>query len=331
MVAAGKSGGARFWAEISHTGRQVVSEINPAPLAPSMVDVEVMRGIGYTFSPPRAMTTAQIHHAIGQFAQTAELAKRAGFDGVELHGAHGYLISQFLSPRTNLRKDEWGGNIGNRARFLVEVLAAVRAAVGPEFPVGLKLNATDFQKGGFTNAECIEVVRRLNSTSLDLLELSGGSLEQPKMMGVALKDEGEDGLMASSCRSEAYFLGFAADIRKVATMPIMVTGGFRTLRGMEDALHGGQLDLVGIGRPMLVDPDVPRKLLSGEMQEAPKPEAHLEMFHHMPWLNMQIERMGDGLEPDPTMDGADAAACFVALESANLETLLGARAALGVA
>ena len=327
VVAAAKAGGARFWAQISHTGRQVSSHINPAPLSASAVDLDVTRDAGFSFATPVAMSEAQISNAIARFARTAALAREIGFDGVQFHGAHGYLIAQFLSPRTNLRSDDWGGSLKNRARFLLETIAAVRAAVGPDFPVGLKLNASDFQKGGFTNAECVEVVGWLNETSLDLLELSGGSLEQPKMMGLQFQEDGIDARPESTQRREAYFLDFAANVRAVAKMPVMVTGGFRTRAGMEAALAAGELDLIGLGRPLIVDPDLPAKLIAGTSGEAPRPEDTLELFHMMPWLNMQIERMGDGLAPDPAMPGVEAAERFVALETANMEALLGERLA----
>lgn len=328
MAAAGKAGGSAFWAQLSHTGRQVVSAINQAPLAPSVVEIDVMRGMGYEFSPPHAMDEAQIAHAIAQFATSAGLAQQAGFDGVELHGAHGYLISQFLSARTNLRTDSWGGPLANRARFLIAVIAAVREAVGPKFPIGLKLNAADFLKGGFTHEECVEVAAMLNDTSLDLLELSGGSLEQPKMMGLTLLGEGQDKRPDTTRQREAYFVEFAGDVRRVAKMAVMVTGGFRTRAGMEAALEAGHLDLIGIGRPMIIDPDLPRKLIAGEIDATPRPEEMVEMFHVMPWLNMQLERMGDGLEPDPQMDGSEATERFMALETGNFQALLAARAAI---
>ncbi|HEY0281531.1 MAG TPA: NADH oxidase, partial [Rhizomicrobium sp.] len=171
LAAAGKSGGAHFWAQLSHTGRQVDAAFNPAPLAPSAVELDVIRGAGFNFAEPRAMTESQIERAIGQFGFAARQVREAGFTGVTLHAAHGYLISQFLSPLSNRRKDKWGGSLENRARFLMAVLAAVREAVGPGFPIGAKLNSSDFQRGGFTSRECIELVRMLNDTSLDLLEL----------------------------------------------------------------------------------------------------------------------------------------------------------------
>jgi 2,4-dienoyl-CoA reductase-like NADH-dependent reductase (Old Yellow Enzyme family) len=144
------------------------------------VDIDVPRGLGYSFAKPREMTEADIDHTIRQFAFAAQYARRAGFTGVQLHAAHGYLISQFLSPLSNRRTDRWGGPLESRSRFLLAIIDAVRGAVGSDFPIGIKLNSSDFQKGGFTNAECIELVRRLNDSTLDLLELSEGSLEQPK-------------------------------------------------------------------------------------------------------------------------------------------------------
>lgn len=327
LAEAGRSGGAHFWAQISHTGRQVAAEINPAPLAPSAVELDVLRGIGLNFAAPRAMTEAEIRHAIDQFAVTAALVKEAGFTGVQLHGAHGYLISQFLSPHTNQREDEWGGPPANRARFLLEAIRAVRVAVGPDFPIGLKLNASDFQKGAFTNADCIELVRMLNGTGLDLLEVSGGSLEQPKVVGVTLKDEGVDGRPESTRRREAYFLEFARAIREVAAMPVMVTGGFRTVAVMVEALEGGELDMVGIGRPFIADPLVARKILDGSIVRTPTPEEGLQPLHILGWNNMQIERLASGLDPDPALSGEEAAARFAELEANNFAALLRERAA----
>lgn len=331
LTAAAKSGGAKFWAQLSHTGRQVDSHINDLPLAPSVVELDVIRGAGFSFAVPHAMSEAQIADAIARFARSATLVREAGFDGIQLHAAHGYLISQFLSGHTNKRTDSWGGGLRERARFLMEVIAAVRAAVGYDFPIGIKLNASDFQKGAFTNADCIEVVGWLNDTTLDMVELSGGSLEQPKVVGVVLKDEGIDGQRESTKLREAYFVNFAAGVRARARMPIMVTGGFRTLAGMQEALAAGELDLVGIGRPMIADPECPRKLLAGEIAQAPAPERSLDLFHLMGWFNMQLERLGDGLDPDLNWAGEDAAAAFVAVETANMQTLLGQRAALRAA
>lgn len=322
LAAAGTSGGAHVWAQLSHTGRQVDAAINPAPLTPSVVELDVIRGAGFNFAKPRAMTEAEIARAIDQFGFAARQVCDAGFTGVTLHAAHGYLISQFLSPLTNKREDGWGGSLKNRARFLIAVLAAVREAVGPKFPIGAKLNSSDFQKGGFTHAECIALVKMLNGTSLDLLELSGGSLEQPKVMGITLKDEGEDGPRQSTVAREAYFVDFAKDVRDVARMPVMVVGGFRSAAAMIESLDAGELDVVGLGRPMIALPDAPKRLLAGEIDRLPSFEKTFQIFHFMPWNNMQLERMGDGLEPDLSLTGEAAFATFVEREGSNMAALL---------
>jgi 2,4-dienoyl-CoA reductase-like NADH-dependent reductase (Old Yellow Enzyme family) len=327
LAAAGTSGGMHFWAQISHTGRQVDAKINPAPLSSSDVEIDVMRGVGFDFAPPRAMTQAQIQDAIAQFAFTARQVKAAGFTGVQLHGAHGYLISQFLSPHANTRTDRWGGALENRARFLLESLAAVRAAVGPDFPLSIKLNTSDFQKGGFTHAECVALVGMLNSSTLDLLELSGGSLEQPKQVGATLKEEGEDKLPESTRKREAYFVAFAGAVKAAARMPVMVTGGFRTVAGMVEALDGGELDVVGLGRPMIADPETPTKILSGQIGKTLTPEDKVGLFHLLGWNNMQLERLGDGLDPDLALDGETAAAAFRTLETGNFSAVLRRRSA----
>ena len=322
LAAAGVSGGAQFWAQISHTGRQVHALINPAPLAPSDVEIEVIRGVGFDFAAPKAMTEADIQRAIQQFASAALRVKAAGFTGVQLHAAHGYLISQFLSPHSNRRTDRWGGALENRFRFLLETLRAVRAAVGPAFPMAIKLNASDFMKGAFTLADCAELVKRLNDTSLDLLELSGGSLEQPKQVGVTIRDEGQDKIPESTRKREAYFIGFAGDLKAMATMPVMVTGGFRTVSGMVEALEHGELDVVGIGRPMIADPETPKKIFSGEIQKTLTPEDNVHLLHLLSWNNLQLERLADGLDPDLALTGETAAGRFTEIETRNFQALL---------
>ena len=322
LAEAGKGEGVQFWAQISHTGRQVDSHINGAPLSSSAVDIDVIRDAGFSFATPKPMTEAEIQYAIAQFAYGARQVKKAGFDGVSLHAAHGYLISQFLSPLSNRRTDYWGGSLENRSRFLLEVIAAVRRGVGPKFPIGIKLNASDFQKGGFTNAECVELVKILNDSGLDLLELSGGSLEQPKVVGVALKEEGEDGTRASTAAREAYFVAFAGAVRKIAKMPVMVTGGFRTVAGMVEALENGELDIVGLGRPLIADPECPRRLLAGEIARLPSPEDGLHLLHILGWYNIQLVRLGEGQDPDLSLTGESAVEQFIQIESKNMSDLL---------
>jgi 2,4-dienoyl-CoA reductase-like NADH-dependent reductase (Old Yellow Enzyme family) len=328
MAAAGTAGGSDFWVQLSHTGRQVLQVINPQPLAPSPVAIQVPPGLGLEFGLARAMTENEIATVIDQFAFAATQARAAGFTGVQLHAAHGYLLSQFLSPLSNQRKDRWGGSLENRARLLLEVIAAVRAEVGDDFPIGIKLNSSDFQKGGFTNAECVELVGLLNNTSLDLLELSGGSLEQPKVVGLVVKDEGEDAPRASTIQREAYFVEFAGAVRNVANMPVMVTGNFRSVEGMLSAFERGDVDLVGLGRPLISDPVTPARLLAGEWTTSLTPEAAINPFHLLPWFNVQIERLADGAEPDLTLAGEAAVAEFMAIEERAMHKLLEYRAAV---
>jgi 2,4-dienoyl-CoA reductase-like NADH-dependent reductase (Old Yellow Enzyme family) len=327
LAAAGTEGGGHFWLQLSHTGRQVAEAINPAPLAPSDVAVAVPRGAGLAFAPPRPMSVNEIARVIEQFAFAARQTRLAGFTGAQLHAAHGYLLSQFLSPLSNRRTDRWGGSLANRARLLLTVIGAARDAVGRDFPIGIKLNSSDFQKGGFTHAECIELVKLLNSSSLDLLELSGGSLEQPKLVGLSVKDEGEDRRSASTVQREAYFVEFARAVREVARMPVMVTGNFRAVEGMAAALAQGDLDLVGLGRPLIVDPQTPRRILAGEIGQAAAPERSMNVFHQLPWFNLQIERLADGLDPDPGLSGEAAQGAFLEREARRTQALLRAREA----
>ncbi len=318
VAEAGTSKGAHFWAQLSHTGRQVASAINAAPLAPSSVEMEVPAMLGRSYAKPLAMTEDEIEHTIAQFGMAARLVKQAGFTGVDIHAAHGYLISQFLSAHSNTRTDRWGGSLEKRARFLLETIAAIRAAVGSGIPIGLKLNSSDFMKGGFTKADAIQVVGWLNGTGLDLLELSGGSVEQPKVAGLIFQDEGEDGRAESTIKREAYFVEFAAEIRKVAKMPVMVTGGFRSAKAMNEAIDAGEVDLIGLGRPLCADPDIAGKLLSGEVDRATSPEDSMPPFHVLAWCNMQIERMANGQEPDLALAGESALEQFKTLESRYL-------------
>lgn len=324
LAEAGKSDGAHFWAQLGHTGRRVTAEINPSPLAPSAVAIELAGDAAKKYATPRAITEAEIENAIARFAFTARRLREAGFTGVQIHAAHGYLVSQFLNPRVNRRTDQWGGSLVNRSRFLMEILAAVRRSVGHDFPIAIKLNVSDFQKGGFTNAECVELVRMLNRTSLDLIELSGGSVEQPKAMGVTTQHEGDD--VPTAGIDEAYFVQFAGRVRAVAKMPIMVTGGFRTAASMLGAFTRGELDAVGLGRPMIADPDFPKRLLNGEVEAARHAEPSTSMSEVLAWSNIQLERMADGLEPDLSLRLRDAASLFASIESRNLTDLLAHRA-----
>lgn len=259
---AGTEGGNHLWMQISHAGRQTQVLVNKTPKAPSAVKLGLPGG---QFGEPVPLTQDEIEDLIGRFATAASAAKEAGFTGVQIHAAHGYLLSQFLSPRANQRTDQWGGSLENRARFLLEAVRRVRAAVGPAFPVSVKLNSADFQKGGFAFEDSLQVARWLEAEGVDLLEISGGSYEQPAMMDLdGMEPADRPKVAASTAAREAYFVDFAKAMKaELKTMPLMVTGGFRSRAAMEHALSNGAADLIGIGRPLCGDPDACNKLLDG--------------------------------------------------------------------
>ncbi|ONI84082.1 NADH:flavin oxidoreductase [Actinosynnema sp. ALI-1.44] len=291
-----RAGGAEVWAQINHPGRQVPRHITLRPVAPSAVP---MRGVGGAFAKPRELRAAEIEELVGKFATTAAIMVRAGFTGIQIHGAHGYLVSQFLSPLTNVRTDEWGGTAEKRRRFLLEVATAVRAEIGPRTPLSVKLNSADFQRGGFTEDESLDVVAALGELGIDLVEISGGTYETPAvMLGNPVKKK------ASTRAREAYFLEFAEKARATTRTPLMLTGGFRTLGGMNDALSGGAVDLVGLGRSMVVEPTLPGQLLTGRAEaSAVSPKRTgirmLDGMSELVWYTDQMWRLGRGLAVKP--------------------------------
>jgi len=271
---AAQSGGGKVIGQISHAGRQSPKAIAPEPVGPSAVAVKLPGGL---FGMPRALRVDEIQDVIERFACTAGVLCDAGFDGVQVHAAHGYLVSEFLNPRVNQRDDEWGGSLENRSRLLIEIVRAVRSAIGADRILSVKLNSSDFQKGGFSFADCQAVVRLLDAESIDLLEISGGNYEQPRMMGLdGLEPVFEEELRSSTRAREAYFMQYAAKIIESARTPVMVTGGFRTAAAMNAALGEG-VAMIGLGRPLCVDPDAPAKLLRGEIDALPALEKNLRL------------------------------------------------------
>ncbi len=290
--------GTHAWVQLNHPGRQAPRAVDPHPVAPSAVPLTVGGG---AFARPRALTEPEILELVERFARAARLAQRAGFTGVQVHAAHGYLASQFLSPLANRRDDAWGGDGHRRRRFLLEIVRAVRAEVGSSFPVGVKLNSADFQRGGATFDDSLEVVQALSREPVDLLEISGGTYERAAMFAEAAK--------ASTREREAFFLDFAERARAVATMPVMVTGGFRTKAAMERACASGAVDVIGLARPLAVEPELPRALLEGRAEKA-KPVRlgtglpTLDALLVGSWHQRQLHRLGRGLEPDLTLSRA---------------------------
>lgn len=290
---AGKSRGGKFIMQINHPGRQSPTFVSSEPVAPSAIAVNV--GVGM-FARPRALTEKEILEIIERFGQTAKVALKAGFDGVQIHSAHGYLSNQFLSPLTNLRTDDWGGSAENRRRFLLEVVRSARKAMGKKAILSVKLNSADFQKGGFSQEESMAVVQELEKEQIDLLEISGGTYEASAMIG--------DGQKESTKKREAYFLEYAEKVRKQVKIPLMLTGGFRTAEAMKSALADGTVDLIGLARPLAVEPDLPARILASnaDAQPAARHGVGIKMFDgfvELMWYAQQLHRMGAGKDPDP--------------------------------
>jgi 2,4-dienoyl-CoA reductase-like NADH-dependent reductase (Old Yellow Enzyme family) len=249
------------------------------------------------FTTPHAMTTEVIADVVQRFARTAQLGEQAGFTGVEIHAAHGYLLSQFLSPLTNQRTDEWGGSLANRARLLLDIVKAVRAVVSAQFAVAVKLNSADFQRGGFSAEDARQVVELLNDLGVDLVELSGGSYEAPAMQG-----ETRDG---RTLAREAYFVEFARDIQKVAKMPVMVTGGVRRRPIAEMVVHSG-VDMVGIGTALAIDPNLPRDWLQGRDSAPELPpitwkNKAMASLANMAVVKFQLRKLSQARQTDPNV------------------------------
>ena len=271
--------GNHFWAQISHAGRQTQKIVNKAPKAPSAVKLGLPGG---QFGQPVAMTEEEIVEVIRRFGLCAAAVKEAGFTGVQVHAAHGYLLSQFLSPRSNQRTDQYGGTLTNRARALLDAVAAVRKAVGAKFPVSVKLNSADFQKGGFAFEDSLQVVQWLEQAGVDLIEISGGTYEQPKLLGLqGMEEEEQQQVAASTQLREAYFVDFAKAMQEKVNVPLMVTGGFRQRLVMEQALQTGSADIIGLGRPLCVMTDAPKQLFEG-LDELPRYEESLSLLPN--WL-----------------------------------------------
>lgn len=290
----GRSQGAQFWLQLNHPGRQIRSNLGQQAWAPSAVALE-LGGASKLFGMPKAMSEDDIAEVVRRFAEAAKLAEQAGFSGVEVHAAHGYLLSQFLSPLTNRRADRWGGTLENRARLLLEVVKAVRAVITPQFCVGVKLNSADFQRGGFAAEDAREVVRMLNSLPVDLIELSGGSYEAPAMQG-----EARDG---RTLAREAYFLEFAQDIATIARMPVMVTGGIRRRAVVEQVLNSG-VAMAGIATALAIDPALPREWRQGRdrtprMQAVGWKNKTLAALATMSMVKFQLRRLSTGRSPQP--------------------------------
>jgi 2,4-dienoyl-CoA reductase-like NADH-dependent reductase (Old Yellow Enzyme family) len=298
---AGKAGGGAIWMQINHPGRQIGSDMPGVVWGPSAVAVDLGKHSS-RFGRPVAMTPEQIQATVARYAVTAHRAEQAGFDGVEVHAAHGYLLSQFLSPLVNKRADDWGGSLENRARMLLDVVRAVRAAVSPSFAVAVKLNSADFQRGGFDADDARQVIEMLAPLGVDLVELSGGSYESPAMSGRPAD--------AHTQAREAYFLDLAKDLVKTSPLPLMLTGGITRRATAEKVLDSG-VAIIGMGTALAVTPDLPDRWRRGrEADEQLRPvtwsDKALASAAGMAQVRHQMRRIARGSRLTPNTHPAFA-------------------------
>ncbi|MGH6645465.1 NADH:flavin oxidoreductase/NADH oxidase family protein [Aquabacterium sp.] len=311
---AGTRNGTQCWVQLNHPGKQAPKGLNKETVSPSAVPFRPdMKAF---FATPRELTDAEVQALVARYGKAAGIVKQAGFSGVQIHGAHGYLVSQFLSPHHNRRTDEWGGTAEKRRRFVLAVYRSMRENVGPDFPIGIKLNSADFQRGGFTEEESLDTIRALAAEGIDLIEVSGGTYEAPAMTGVkadqaAVKD--------STRQREAYFMAFAEKARQAVKTPLVVTGGFRSSQGMAEAITSGAVDMVGLARVLAVEPDLPKRLLAGqEAINVIKPiKTGIGFIDKMgllevTWYTGQLKRIGKGEAPKPRESALWVFAKFIA-------------------
>jgi 2,4-dienoyl-CoA reductase-like NADH-dependent reductase (Old Yellow Enzyme family) len=289
----------QIWMQLNHPGKQSPKGLNAYNLSPSAIPFKPE--MAAFFDTPREASHEQILDIIDRFGRAAALAQKAGFSGVQIHGAHGYLVSQFLSPHHNQRSDQWGGSAEKRRSFVLAVYQEIRRQTGPAFPIGIKLNSADFQKGGFTEEESLATIQALADAGIDLIEISGGTYEAPAMTGTT---------KATTAAREAYFLDFAEKARAAVKTPLMVTGGFRSAAGMNAALRSGALDLVGLGRLLALDPDAPAALLRGaDSPHHVRPiTTGIKLVDRMAlmevaWYARQLKRIATGKQPRPNESG----------------------------
>jgi 2,4-dienoyl-CoA reductase-like NADH-dependent reductase (Old Yellow Enzyme family) len=259
-----KTNDTKIWMQINHPGRQVFKKMGGKVLSPSDVALNMGKHSAM-FCSPKPMDESEIQDVIQRFTTAATRAEQAGFDGVEIHAAHGYLLAQFLSPLTNKRNDKWGGSLENRARLLVDIVKSVKAACDDSFAIAVKLNSADFQRGGFDIDDAELVVKMLGELNIDCVELSGGSYEAPAMQGRTADDR--------TLAREAYFLEFASKIAKDVSVPIMTTGGVSRYAVAKKVVDSG-VDLVGMASALALTPDLPNQWQNNSA-----------VFSHIPTVN----------------------------------------------
>lgn len=271
-----------LWPQIGHAGALSHLPISE-PAGPSPLDVNGLRC--------RGMSADEVGALPSLFAKTAFHAKSVGFSGVHIHAGHGFLLSQFLSPLFNHRTDGYGGSVESRCRIVLEIIEAVRSAVGASFPVGIRINSSDQLEGGLSEADALQMVRLLDQTSVDLIDISGGTY----FPGAKASLE--------SAASGPYFLGFARSARQLTKVPLMLTGGFKKYEQAVAVVGSGVVDVVGLGRAMVLKPDLPNDWLSQQGGDPKFPK-----FDSAPpggitaWYTMRLTALGQDQEDNFNLD-----------------------------
>jgi 2,4-dienoyl-CoA reductase-like NADH-dependent reductase (Old Yellow Enzyme family) len=298
----GSENGTQLWLQLGHAGALAYSATS-SPKGPSALDLPGLRCAGLTLD--------EIRHLPSQFARTARLARQAGFGGVQVHAAHGFLLSQFLSPLFNRRDDAFGGATANRMRLLLETIDVIRAAVGPDFPIAVKLNSSDQIEGGFIEKDALDVVEALDRTSVDLIDISGGTY----FPGAKSASDGAG--------RGPYFIAFAKRARAVTTKPLMLTGGFKTRMQAEEAVASDAVDIVGLARALVLEPSLPDLWKADQ-----KPEPVFPRFSDAPesgitaWYTMRLTEIASGRESPVFSDLGQAIRDYEARDKSRTETWL---------
>lgn len=246
----GQQHGAKVMVQLNHPGKQAPKTVSKQTVAPSAVPLG--NGLNKLFSTPRALTTSEVEELVQKFVTSAKVTKEAGFSGVQIHAAHGYLISQFLSPHDNRRTDKYGGSLENRMRFLKEIYLGMREELGKDFTIGIKINSTDFKEDGLTEEDSLKTIIELANLGLDFVEISGGTYERPAMMGATSKST-----------NQVFFAEYSKKLKQKIEIPVVVTGGIRSINAMNTLLNDNTTDFIGIARPLTIDPNIPNKIKQG--------------------------------------------------------------------
>ena len=246
----GQQHGAKVMVQLNHPGKQAPKTVSKQTVAPSAVPLG--NGLNKLFSTPRALTTSEVEELVHKFVTSAKVAKEAGFSGVQIHAAHGYLISQFLSPHDNRRTDKYGGSLENRMRFLKEIYLGMREELGKNFTIGIKINSTDFKEDGLTEEDSLKTIIELANLGLDFVEISGGTYERPAMMGATSKST-----------NQVFFAEYSKKLKQKIDIPVVVTGGIRSINAMNTLLNDNTTDFIGIARPLTIYPNIPNKIKQG--------------------------------------------------------------------